>query len=179
MNCLGKGWGNLMAMCFLCLITFSAPRVNSAEASESETKAEFVFRIIQFIDWERDENSGGFSIGVIGDSDFATILRQVLVGRKLKGREITVKFADNAKELSAVDVVFVSGANRRRLGGVLAKFSEPSILTLGDSDAFLKAGGMISIIVGRSGKFRLRAGRKTLGDSKLKVSSKLMRILAR
>jgi len=171
--------GNLMAMCFLCLVTFSAPRVISAEASESEAKAEFVFRIIQFIDWEREETSGGLSIGVIGDSDFATILRQVLVGRKVKGREITVKFADNAKELSAADVVFVSGTNRRRLGGVLAGFSEPSILTLGDSDAFLKAGGMISIVVSRSGKIRLGAGRKALGNSKLKVSSKLMRILAR
>ena len=97
----------------------------------------------------------------------------------MKGREITVRFADNAKALTATDVVFVSGANRRRLSGVIVHFSETSILTLGDSEAFLKAGGMISIVVSRSGKIRLGAEREALGKSKLKVSSKLMRILAR
>ncbi|MDA7633050.1 YfiR family protein [bacterium] len=179
MNCLRKGMGNLMTVCFLCLVTFSVLGVSSAEVLESEAKAEFIFRIVQFIDWEEEQKSGEFSIGVIGDADFATVLRRVLVGRKVKGRKITVKFAKNAKELSAAEVVFASGSNRRRLGGVIAGISESSTLTLGDSDAFLKAGGMISMVVSRSGKIRLGAGRKALGKSNLKVSSKLMRILAR
>lgn len=168
-----------MTVCFLCLVTFSVLGVSSAEVLESEAKAEFIFRIVQFIDWEEEQKSGEFSIGVIGDADFATVLRRVLVGRKVKGRKITVKFAKNAKELSAAEVVFASGSNRRRLGGVIAGISESSTLTLGDSDAFLKAGGMISMVVSRSGKIRLGAGRKALGKSNLKVSSKLMRILAR
>lgn len=168
-----------MAACFLCLGSGYVPLVISAEVSESEAKAEFVFRIVQFIDWKSGEASGEFSIGVIGDPKFATTLRQVLIGRKVEGRPITVNFSDSAKELSAADVVFVSGGNRRRLGGVITNLSKTSILTLGDSDAFLKAGGMISIVVSRSGKIRLGAGREALDGSKLKVSSKLMRILAR
>ena len=61
LNCHGKGVGNLMAVFFLCLVNFSAPRVISAEVSESEAKAEFIFRIVQFIDWEREGASGAFS----------------------------------------------------------------------------------------------------------------------
>ena len=162
-----------------CLVTATCPSLKAAEVSESEAKAEFVFRIIQFIDWEPNSTSGDFVVGVIGDSDFAKVLERVLVDRKVKGKRISVRLAAKIEDLPTAEVVFVTGSNRRRLRAALGKPAVPARLLLGDSDAFLKEGGMISIVVSRSGKIRLGAGREALENSKLKVSSKLMRILAR
>ena len=169
---------SVLAFALLVGALFGVPRIQAA-VSEAEAKAELVFRIVQFIDWEIRPADESFVIGVFADSEFEEVLKKSLDGRMIEGRKFSVKVMEESSELAKARVVVALGANRRRISRFFDFGISPAVLTLGDSEAFLKAGGMISMLRSRAGKIRLSARSELLKGSGLKVSSKLMRILTR
>lgn len=163
----------------VCVIgCFSGVSNSQAAVSEAEAKAEFIFRIAQFVDWEMQGTDETFVIAVFADVEFAASLTNSLEGRTIKGKEVSVQLIEELAELGRARVVVVPGANRRRIVRFLGSGIPSNVLTLGDSEAFLKAGGMISMLKSRAGRIRLAAHSETLQSSGLRISSKLMRILS-
>ncbi len=147
--------------------------------SAAEAKAEFVFRIVQFVDWDVKSGDKQFEIAVLEDEGFVRVLSKVVRGREIKGLKISIRRIEESADIGEARVVFVPGTNRRTISNFIKGDLRKDLLTLGESEAFLKAGGMVSIVVSRVGKIRLASHRETLERAGLKISSKLMRILAR
>ncbi len=166
---------------FLLLGSMVAPsgaRAQRSSVAEADLKAEFVVRIVRFVEWQADGSGEDFVIGVCNDEEFGEVLARVTEGRTVKSRRISVVNGANKGDLEKAQVVIVPGSSRRRISQNLKTHAPKGVLTIGDSEAFLKAGGMISIVKGRKGKMDVVASMDQLGQSGLKVSSKLLRILS-
>ena len=163
----------------LCSMALLIGEIGSAagQVSELEAKAEFLFRLARFVDWDPEEAAKPFLIGILGDPSFSKTVQQVVKGRTIAGRPIQVVDASSFGGLKSAQVAFVPGSSRRHLSALMKECPRSGTLVLGESEAFLKAGGMISMVVTRLGKIRLTARSETLEASGLRISSKLLRIL--
>jgi hypothetical protein len=149
-----------------------------APVLEYQVKAVFLYNFTQFIDWPADafaKPDAPLVIGILGQDPFDKYLDDVVRGEKAGGHPIIVKRFRDIDSARDCQLLFVGGADSRRLDTVAAALKDRMILTVGDSGEFSKRGGMIDLIT-RQGKIRLQINVGTVRAAKLTVSSKLLRL---
>ncbi len=72
-------------------------------------------------------------------------------------------------------MLFISRSESGRLEQIVGSLRGRSILTVGDSENFVRRGGMISFVSERN-KLRLRINRDLAAAAGLTISSKLLRV---
>ncbi len=76
------------------------------------------------------------------------------------------------------DVILAALSTGMRLGEILSGLRGESILTVGESDAFLDKGGIINFVL-EQGKVRFEINDRAAEEAGLKISSKLLRLAKR
>ena len=132
-----------------------------------------------FVDWPAtkqgsDENAP-FVIGILGDDPFGKSFDEAATKEKVNGRQVAVKRAVTAAELSECQIVFVSSSEMDRASGALSQLSTNGVLTVGDSPGFARNGGMVGFIK-ENGKVRFEINTIVAEKSGLKMSSKLLQV---
>jgi len=77
-------------------------------------------------------------------------------------------------EIRKCHLLFVMDTNKRRLEDVLERVRGDPILTVGESEDFVAAGGMVAFIV-QEGRVAIQVDLEALEEAKLKVSSMFLR----
>ena len=72
-------------------------------------------------------------------------------------------------------MIFVSASESGRLASVLAALPREGVLTVGDSDAFARQGGVIGFIIER-GKVRLEINRAAARAANLRIRAQLLEV---
>lgn len=95
-------------------------------------------------------------VGYIGrpqfDGDLQTIETLTAKKRPLEFRRVT-----SLSELDGIHLLFVGRSERRRLGSILEACQRYAILTFGEMNGFVEAGGMVNFVtVKEKGRDRLR-----------------------
>ena len=171
--------GNLTAL----LLALAAGWPGSARASpevgsEYQTKAAQIYSFTKFIDWPAKKfpsSESPFIIGVYGSDDITDFLRESFQTRRIKDRPVEIRHLTNKAELPGCHLVFVSRSESGRLGTVLYEMRHENILSVGESDNFLKSGGVINFLnVEGATRFQINLG--AASRESLKVSSKLLPI---
>src|SRR3981189_3532926 len=105
----------------LALLLPALPAIGqtAGRASEARTKASFLYKFGDFVEWPPNalERSGGrFTIGVLGAEDIAAELERVVAERTIKGRPVSVRRIRRGDSLANLHMLFVgrSEAPRRR-----------------------------------------------------------------
>lgn len=146
--------------------------------SEYQVKAAQIYSFTKFIDWPAKKFSSAaspFIIGVWGSDAVTDYLREAFQGRRIKDRLVEIRHLSNKAELRPCHLVFVSRSERDRLGGILWEMRSENILSVGESDNFLRAGGVINFVnVEGETRFQINAG--AASRENLKISSKLLSI---
>lgn len=145
---------------------------------EYQVKAVFLYNFTQFVDWPAEafaQPDAPLVIGILGQDPFEKFLDDVVRGEKTGGHPIIVKRFRDIDSARDCQLLFVGGAEPRRLDTVLAVLKDRMTLTVGDSGEFSKRGGMIDFIT-KQGKIRFQINMGTVRASKLTVSSKLLRL---
>ena len=165
-------------ICALAAGWAGACRAGPEVGSEYQTKAAQIYSFTKFIDWPAKKfpsSESPFIIGVYGSDEITDFLRESFQSRRIKDRPVEIRHLTNKAELPGCHLVFVSRSERERLGTVLYELRHENILSVGETDNFLKSGGVINFIsVEGATRFQIDLGNAS--RERLKVSSKLLPI---
>jgi hypothetical protein len=154
------------------------PGLASAQAPEYDLKAAFLFNFAKFVEWPASAFPGErtpLTICVYGEDPFGRTLDTVVQGERVGERGLAVQRPDGLDDLDACHVLFVCRSEKDRLEEVLAQVEGKPVLTVADTDGFLRAGGIINFILEGS-KVRFLIDQEAAERSGLRISSKLMRL---
>jgi hypothetical protein len=160
------------------LVALAAVAASQTQADEYRLKAAFLFHFTELVEWPSDawgNNNQPVTLCTLGDP-FQGDLEAVVEGKKAGTRPILVRHLNQASEAQGCQVMFLSGSRRTRLTPSLAQIKGP-ILTVGETEDFVKQGGMIALCL-EGKKVRLDINLDASIRAGLKISSRLL-LLAR
>ena len=155
-----------------------AAAAEPAVSKEYQIKAAFLYNFTKFVEWPAGKVVGTNSpivIGVLGRNPFGAALAETIKDRKVNGREIQIKQINSVSEVKGLHVLFVSAGETQRFEGLEDALKEGSVLGVGESEAFLKRGGMIVFAL-EDDKVRFEIDMNSAERAKLKISSQLQKL---
>lgn len=160
------------------LLVLLLPGAARAQAPEYDVKAAFLFNFVKFVEWPPTAFAGDrapLTICVYGEDPFGRTLDALVVGERAGERGLLVRRPDSLAALEGCHILFVCRSEKDRLGEVLEQVQGTPVLTVGDTDGFLRAGGVINFILEGS-KVRFLIDQAAAERNGLRISSKLMRL---
>jgi hypothetical protein len=152
-----------------------------SQLSEYRVKAAFVFNFAKFIEWPPESFSDDTSqlvIGILGENPFGTDLDQTIQNKTINNHPLAIKQMRSLKEVTNCHILFISSSETARLPEILRTVRDKSILTVGESEGFIQAGGMINF-TWEGKKIRFQINADAAKQAKLKISSKLLSLAIR
>ncbi len=151
---------------------------NDLTAHEEELRAAYVYNLAKFVEWPATamgKPGTPLVIGVLGDENFARILKTALVGKQAQGRPLAVRRFGSASELEPTHILFVGSGEENLPGRALQRIGRAPVLLVGEHESFIRSGGIINFYIEEETlRFEICAERaERLG---LKISSKLLRL---
>jgi len=161
-----------------CLLFFTLNNL-IAQDIEYRIKAGFLGKFTQFVDWPsgpaHTDSSSPFIIAVIGDNPFGTLLEDLYQGRKIKDRSIEIRYLQKVRDISEVDLLFISRSEQSNLDKILARTGNRPILTVSDSKGFCERGVLINFYKSE-GYIRFEINYTAVLKSGLHFSSRLLKL---
>lgn len=146
--------------------------------SEDQLKAAFLLNFPKYVEWPAEAFPGAQApivVTVVGDLSLGEELRRMAAGKAVDGRKLEVRNAESPEDIAPDSrIIFVSDAERWT-AGLLAHVRTSPVLTVGEADDFLDAGGMINL-ARRERRIRLEVSLAPAEAAGLKISSRLLRI---
>jgi hypothetical protein len=175
----------LRALLILAVVFGVAPRPVNAQSPqpypEYAVKAVFLYNFCQFTTWPQSSFSSpkaAITIGILGTDPFGSLIEEAVAGEVVGGRTIRIIRLRGVEEARQCHVVFLPRTAMGNVNALLNTVRGQSILTVGETDDFLKAGGMVSLST-EQGKVRLRINPQAVRGAALLLSSKLLRVANR
>jgi hypothetical protein len=143
---------------------------------EYQVKAAFLYNFAKFVEWppEAFENpSQALVVCVLGEDPFGRALDDVVGGRKIEGRALSIRRISDARQARGCRILFVSSSERKTALQVLAALNEPGVLTVGEADS-ATAEGMIINFTLEGCKVRFAIDEAAAERGKLRLSSRLL-----
>ena len=155
------------------LLLAQSPESLRSAPSEDQVKAVYLLNFIRFVDWPDSVQraTAPFTICVTGNDPLGTALEQILAGEVFRGRPITVQ---RVRRGSGSCQVLYSGAGTPDLGLIL-RGAGPGVLTVGEGDDYLDAGGMIAFIT-ENRRIRFDVNQQLASEMGLGISSRLLSV---
>lgn len=127
-------------------------------SGEYQLKAAFLYKLAQFVEWPARAFRAADApliIGVVGEDPFGPYLDELVKGEKVGNRPLVVRRFRRADDVDDCHMLFVCRSETGGLAALLAKLRGRSVLTVGDTDAFTRQGGMVRFAT-EGGKIRLK-----------------------
>jgi hypothetical protein len=153
-------------------------QTQSEPKDEYALKAVFLYNFCRFIDWPKSAFASPnepIVIGVIGEDPFGSLLKEAVQGETSRGRPIQIEHYSKPDAIGHCHLLFVSHSEAGRTEKILSSVSGKSVVTVGETDAFLDRGGMIALTADKN-RVRLHINPSLLRAASLDVSSKLLRV---
>lgn len=146
-----------------------------SSVAEYHVKAGFLYHFAQFVEWPPDAwNEGGNSLLLctLGEDPFQGELESTVAGRQAGSRTLRIRHV-KPQNTHGCNVLFFSKSESHRFASLIANLRNAPILTVGDADTFLDAGGMIRLFV-EGNRVRFEINRRAAESARLKISSQLL-----
>jgi hypothetical protein len=146
------------------------------QPSEYQIKAAFLFNFAKFVQWPASafpEPASPVVIGVLGRNDFGDALERTLHGKLIDTHPVLLKMFNTVAEVTNCHVLFISTSEKGRLDKTIAGLKGLNVLTVGEMDEFLSAGGMINFVL-QDNRIRFEINNDAADKAGLKISSKLL-----
>lgn len=142
---------------------------------EQRVKAAFLYQFAGYVEWPAHtfaQPASPITIAVMGADTVAAELSQVVTGRTIGGRPVTVKRVKPGESLNGVQILFVGRSESGRLGQLTLP---KAMLTVTETDGALAQGSIINfILVERRVRFEIALD--SAERSGLKLSSRLLAV---
>ena len=154
------------------------PRHAGADPSvESRVKAAFILNFMQFIDWPASafaKPDDPIIIGVLDPDPLEGALASAVDGKTVRGRKVIIRHFGGGP-IAGCHLLVTGGASADKLPELLKSINQANILTIGDTDDFTDAGGIIRFYVDDR-KERFEINLTAAERAHLQISSKLLKL---
>jgi hypothetical protein len=153
------------------------PAAQSA-SDEYRLKAAFVYRFPQFVEWPEAavQDSRTLDLCVLQPNPFGSDLENLVNGESLNGRPLRVRVIASVDALTGCHALF-AGARGDTAAAVLKAAVGRPVLTIGETDRFLEAGGIILLkVVERRVRFEVNT--TNAQKAGLRISAQLLGLAA-
>lgn len=162
----------------------SQARVSTRSASgislEYQVKAAYLLNFTRYVEWpsEAFEATGSpVMICVLGRDPFGSVLDATVLGRTTQGRPVSVRRIKSASEAEGCHIVFVSRDTWRGQMDLTRALRALGVLTVGESDEFAQAGGVIGFVLqNETVRFVVNAAARDRAG--LRISSRMLSLAA-
>lgn len=174
-----RNWGRLASqLSGITLACFLACQVQAETPSMLEVRALYLYNFAVFVHWPDDAfelPDSPIHYCVLGNRSLRRMLSKVIDGESVQGRALQLKTASETTDWSQCHLLYLDHSLGERVQQVLSEVQNHPVLTVGDTRAFPKNGGMIGLA---------RKGRRvhpvintnTAAESGIRMSSKLLRL---
>ena len=146
----------------------------SGVVSEYQVKAAFLYNFTKFVEWppEVSSGSGPLRVCVLGKNPFGSELETTVQGRTIAGHQLIASRPHTNQEARRCQVLFISSSDPADMKNAIAGVRGAPVLTIGDNEEFLRAGGMINFVL-EDQKVRFEINPLPAEREHLKISAKL------
>jgi hypothetical protein len=116
---------------------------------EYPVKAGCLFRFAQFVTWPDSTFTNANAplvVAVLAPEAWHQSLREAFAGKKINDRPVELRILTEASLPTPCHVLFVTSPEHRRFSDLLAE-RRTGTLTVGETERFLAAGGMITFVL--------------------------------
>jgi len=145
---------------------------------EYQVKAIFLYNFTQFVDWPStafQEKNSPLVIGILGNDPFGDYLDETVKNEKIGEHPLVVSRFDHVDNITACHILFVNAGEKSAVREALHKLAGRAVLTVGDTDHFIRDGGMVRFVPDNN-KIRIQINLEAARESGLLISSKLLRL---
>jgi len=143
---------------------------------EYQVKAAFLYNFAKFVEWPAGtfaSPSDPIGICIAGVNPFGSTLDSMVEGKKIGDRVFVVRRIPDTQQAKGCQILFIGSTEWKRVRPLLEALKGAAILTVGETDDFTAAGGMIAFQIAGP-RVRLQIDIETAERSRLKISSKLL-----
>ena len=177
---MNRGLRHLAIAGLLLLATLRCgPGAGAADGTfkEYEVKAVFLLNFAQFVEWPASAFSttnAPLVIGVIGDDPFGVALEQ-MAGERVQGHPLLINRGRRLEDVRPCHILFISKSENPRLSRLLRDLRGTGVLTVGESEPFNRACGIITFITADN-RVRFEINTDAADREEIKVSAKLLKV---
>ncbi len=145
--------------------------------SEYQVKAVFLFNFSHFVSWPADafgSSDAPLVIAVLGHDPFGADLDSVVSGERVGERPLVVRHYRDMSDVKDCQILFIDRSETEQLPAIIKALRGRSILTVSDIDDATRSGVVIDLVK-ESDHIRLRINVAAARESRLTLSSKLLR----
>ena len=143
--------------------------------TEYELKAIFLYNFTKYVEWDEEPAKKPLPVCILGEDPFGEALDGVVAGETAHGRRLVVRRIGTVAEALACDVVFLAESEDPQLETVLAALAERAVLTVGESERFIREGGIIRLREDEN-RIRIVINVDAAKRAGLRISSQLMKL---
>ena len=165
------GGGTLLALAFLLAVLPVCAQ--DTPPIELQVKAAMIFNFVHFVEWPAGTYASADApilIAVVGGGSYAAAIEQAVSGKTVGGRTLSVKRFATVDAAEAPQVLVCAGGDCD-----IGRFIGKSVLTIGDTEPFMRAGGTIRFYT-EANRVRFEVSPEAAEKSSLKISSKLLKL---
>jgi hypothetical protein len=145
-----------------------------ARLDEYHVKAAFLFNFAKFVEWPPTvPRNRPFVVGVVGEDRIVAVVEGVVRGRTVHGRRMEVRTLRPGEDPRDCDIVFVTADEDQRSADLMRRARRETVLTVGESERFLRDGGIIRFVEGGN-RVRFQINARGAQQAGLKISSQLL-----
>jgi uncharacterized protein DUF4154 len=143
-------------------------------APEYQIKAAYLINFAKLVEWPAPAK-GPVVIAVFGQDPFGDVLDRTVLGKSVDGRPLVVQRLSHLEQLKGCQILFVSAAEKKRLGAIFSSLRGEPVLTVGDFQGFLEAGGSVAFTIDQS-RVRFDVSLPAARQAGLRISARLLNL---
>jgi hypothetical protein len=147
---------------------------------EYQVKAAYLLNFTRYVEWPAqvfDAPAAPVTICVFGQDPFGSVLDAAVLGRSTQGRKVSVRRIRATSEAEGCHIVFISRETWRNQPDLPRKLHSLGRLTVGESDQFAQAGGVIGFII-QEETVRFVVNAEARDRAGLRISSRMLSLAA-
>ena len=151
-------------------------RAQASVFDEYQVKAAFLYNFAKFVEWPSDSfttPSEPIGICIVGQNPFGPALENMVQGKKIGDRAFAVRRVPDPLQADKCQILFIASSEWKRTRAILAALRRADILTVGETDDFTAAGGVIGFKLDGP-RVRIQIALETAVQHRLRISSKLL-----
>jgi hypothetical protein len=169
----------LTAFLLLQLIAVSAHAVvpENPTLSEYEVKGAYVYSFAKFIEWPAEtlQPKTPIVIGVIGDNQFAALLKTIVKDKTIQEHPISVQIIKWPATMHSCHIIFVAASERKRFHEIASALQNQPVLTVTEYEEGSQNKGIFNLFL-EGEKVQFEADVAAAEKARLQISSKLLRL---
>lgn len=157
------------------LVALLAPLAAAGQVLEREVKAAFLFKFLSFVEWPQAafaRPDSPLAIGVMGADEVLDELRQIVPGRVIQGRPVTVRRLYHGEPAGGLHMLFVGRAAGAALPGYAGR---EGLLLVAEQPGALEQGAIINFVI-VEGRVRFEVAADAAERRGLRVSPRMLSV---